>query len=108
MGLGDWALWIALAVGGAGVLWLVWRAFGVRAALTVGAALAAAAAPFLAFLKGQQSGAAAQRQEQTTKDLENAQDTVEAMQRANDARAESDRLNDDPERLRESDGWRRD
>lgn len=92
---GDWSLaFIAAATIGLAVLAL--RMFGLKAALgvlVVGALL-------FARRSGEKAGASIQIQ----KDKANAD---RAVQRANEARADADRRNSDPDRLRDDDGFKR-
>lgn len=92
---GDWSLALIAAVTvGAAVLAL--RLFGLKAALgvlVVGALL-------FARRSGEKAGASIQIQ----KDKANAD---RAVQRANEARADADRRNSDPQRLRDDDGFKR-
>ncbi len=92
---GDWSLaFIAAATVGLAVLAL--RMFGLKAALgvlVVGALL-------FARRSGEKAGASIQIQ----KDKANAD---RAVQRANEARADADRRNSDPDRLRDDDGFKR-
>lgn len=92
---GDWSMaLIALVTVGASAL--VLRLFGLKAALgvlLVGALL-------FARRSGEKAGASIQ----IAKDKANAD---RAVQRANDARADADRRNSDPSRLRDDDGFKR-
>lgn len=92
---GDWSLALIAAVTvGAAVLAL--RLFGLKAALgvlVVGALL-------FARRSGEKAGASIQIQ----KDKANAD---RAVQRANEARADADSRNSDPQRLRDDDGFKR-
>ncbi|MCL8385851.1 hypothetical protein [Xanthobacter aminoxidans] len=92
---GDWTeALLAAAVLAASVLAL--RLLGLKGALAVLAAGAVA----IAYRRGERSGAARQIQ----KDKANAD---RAVQRANEARADADRRNADPRRLRDDDGFKR-
>lgn len=92
---GDWSLALIAAVT-VGAAVLVLRMFGLKAALgvlVVGALL-------FARRSGEKAGASIQIQ----KDKANAD---RAVQRANEARADADRRNSDPNRLRDDDGFKR-
>lgn len=93
---GDWRLAIiaALTVGAAV---LAYRLFGLKGAL---AAFSAGAALF-AFRSGERRGAS----RQAAKEKADADRSVDRAQRA---RADADRRNADPKRLRDDDGFRRD
>lgn len=92
---GDWSLAFIAAVT-VGLAALALRIFGLKAALgvlVVGALL-------FARRSGEKAGASIQIQ----KDKANAD---RAVQRANEARADADRRNSDPDRLRDDDGFKR-
>jgi hypothetical protein len=92
---GDWSLALIAALT-VGLAVLALRMFGLKAALgvlVVGALL-------FARRSGEKAGASIQIQ----KDKANAD---RAVQRANDARADADRRNSDPSRLRDDDGFKR-
>lgn len=92
---GDWAdALLAAAVLAAAVF--AFRLLGLKGALAVLAAGAVA----VAYRRGERRGAARQIQ----KDKSNAD---RAVQRANEARADADRRNADPRRLRDDDGFKR-
>lgn len=92
---GDWSLALIAAVT-VGLAVVALRLFGPKAALgvlVVGALL-------FARRSGEKAGASIQIQ----KDKANAD---RAVQRANEARADADRRNSDPDRLRDDDGFKR-
>jgi len=92
---GDWSLALIAALT-VGLAVLALRMFGLKAALgvlVVGALL-------FARRSGENAGASIQIQ----KDKANAD---RAVQRANEARADADRRNSDPDRLRDDDGFKR-
>lgn len=83
--------------GAAVAVFFIWRYFGLRAVL--GAIIG-----FLLLL-----AKAAGRQEGWNKREEKGRkDAHQVVRKARDARADSDRINSDPERLRDDDGFRRD
>lgn len=86
-------IWV---VGASAAVFFIWRYFGLRAAL--GAILGFLV--FIAQLRGRQQG----WKERERKGNEDAQ---KAVRDARDARADSARINSDPERLRDNDGFRR-
>lgn len=88
---------VVLFAGGMALVALAWRLLGIRGA---GAALAFLATVLL-FREGRKDG----RQSQVTKDRADAD---RAIQKADDARADAAVRDADPERLRQSDGFRRD
>lgn len=87
--------------------WLIaaMAAFGIIRIYTGSWRLAAAAV--LALLSLGKLGSAYRKgwQDREQKEVQNAD---KAVKRAGDARADANRVNADPKRLRESDGWRRD
>lgn len=89
--------YIIFAVFAAAVVAVSFRYFGIKAAGLVTAMLAFIAA----FIIGRREGRADQSQEA-------AKDAVEIRNKASMARVESERVNADPERLRDDDGFRRD
>ncbi|MFG1247600.1 hypothetical protein [Xanthobacter flavus] len=92
---GDWSeALLAAAVLAAAVF--AFRLLGLKGALAVLAAGAVA----IAYRRGERRGAA----RQILKDKANAD---RAVQRANEARADADRRNADPRRLRDDDGFKR-
>ncbi|MGR7993806.1 hypothetical protein [Xanthobacter sp. ZOL 2024] len=93
---GDWRLALIAAATLAGFV-AVWRTFGLKPAL---AALAAGALVF-ARRSGERTGAATQAAKEKA-------DADRNVQRASAARADADRRNADPGRLRNDDGFRRD
>lgn len=93
---GDWLMALIAAATLAGFV-AVWRTFGLKPAL---AALAAGALIF-ARRSGERAGAATQAAKEKA-------DADRNVQRASAARADADRRNADPGRLRDDDGFRRD
>lgn len=93
---GDWILALIAAGTVAGAV-LAYRLFGLKGAL---AALSAGVALF-AYRSGERRGASAQ----AAKEKADADRSVDRAQRA---RADADRRNADPKRLRDDDGFRRD
>lgn len=89
--------YIILAVFAAAVVAVSFRYFGIKAAGLV----AALSAIVGIYLIGRREGRADQSQEA-------AKDAVEIRNKASMARVESERVNADPERLRDDDGFRRD
>ena len=87
----DWIPWWAYGATGLGLVFVVWRLLGTKAAL---AALAGVAG-LVVYRKGRDEGAVAERR----KELENAKRTVERARGAR-AGANTDRMHDD--------GFRRD
>lgn len=92
---GDWLLAL-IAAGTATAAVFAWRVFGLRGALS---ALAAGAALF-AYHSGDRRGAARQIQKDKA-------DADRAVERARRARADANRRNADPGRLRDDDGFKR-
>ena len=92
---GDWTeALLAAAILATAVF--AFRLLGLKGALAV----LAAGATAIAYRRGERRGAAGQIQ----KDKANAD---RAVQRANEARADADRRNADPRRLRDDDGFKR-
>ena len=89
--------YIILAVIAAAIIAASFRYFGIKAAGLITALLAFVAA----FIIGRREGRADQSQEAV-------KDAVEIRNKASVARVESERVNADPERLRDDDGFRRD
>lgn len=89
--------YIILAVFASAVVAVSFRYFGIKAAGLV----AALSAIVGIYLIGRREGRADQSQEA-------AKDAVEIRNKASMARVESERVNADPERLRDDDGFRRD
>lgn len=83
-------------IGGLGLVFTVWRFFGLQNA--IGAIIAFLL--FIANVKGRQEGW--KSREQKGRD-----DANKSIRDARNARADSDRLNSDPERLRDDDGFKR-
>lgn len=88
---------VVLFAGGVAVSAVAWRLLGVRGALAALVGLGA----LLLYREGRKDG----RQSQVTHDRKEA---AHAVNEANDARVEATVRDSDPERLRESDGFRRD
>ena len=89
--------WWLIAGAAAAATFFIWRYLGLRVA--IGAAVSMLL--YVIHHRGRQQGWEAREQK-------GKEESYEAVKEANEARRDADLRNADPERLRESDGYRRD